>query len=68
MLTPFAGFNQEPHNYSYWDQVSRARERNVGWRIDYFFTDSDFASNLTDAFILPDVMGSDHCPVGIEIS
>ena len=48
--------------------MTRARERNVGWRIDYFFTDSDFASNLTGAFIMPDVTGSDHCPVGIEIS
>ena len=64
----FRRFNQEPGNYSWWDQMTRARERNVGWRIDYFFTDADFASNLTDGFILPDVMGSDHCPVGIEIS
>ena len=64
----FRQYNQEPGNYSWWDQMTRARERNVGWRIDYFFTDSDFAPNLSDAFILPDVMGSDHCPVGIEIS
>ena len=64
----FRQFNQEPGNYSWWDQMTRARDRNVGWRIDYFFTDADFASNLTDSFILPDVMGSDHCPVGIEIS
>ena len=64
----FRQFNQEPGNYSWWDTMTRARERNVGWRIDYFFTDSDFAPNLRDAFILPDVMGSDHCPVGIEIS
>ena len=64
----FRQFNQEPNNYSWWDTMTRARERNVGWRIDYFFTDSDFAPNLRDAFILPDVMGSDHCPVGIEIS
>jgi exodeoxyribonuclease-3 len=64
----FRQFNQEPDNYSWWDQMTRARERNVGWRIDYFFADKDFASNLTGAFILPDVMGSDHCPVGIEIS
>ena len=64
----FRQFNQESGNYSWWDQMTRARDRNVGWRIDYFFTDSDFAPNLRDAFILPDVMGSDHCPVGIEIS
>ena len=61
-------FNQEPDNYSYWDQMTRARDRNVGWRIDYFFVDQDFASRLTGAFILPEVMGSDHCPVGIEIA
>ena len=63
----FRQFNQEPNNYSWWDTMTRARERNVGWRIDYFFSDADFASNLADGFILPDVMGSDHCPVGIEI-
>ena len=67
-IDTFRRFNQEPNNYSYWDQMTRARERNVGWRIDYFFADSDFGSNLTNGFILPDVMGSDHCPVGIEIS
>ena len=64
----FRQFNQEPGNYSWWDTMTRARERNVGWRIDYFFADADLAPNLTNAFILPDVMGSDHCPVGIEIS
>ena len=61
-------FNQEPGNYSYWDQMTKARDRNVGWRIDYFFVDQDFTDRLTGAFILSDVMGSDHCPVGIEIS
>ena len=59
-------FNDQPGQYSYWDQMSRARERNVGWRIDYFFVDQGFVSNLSNAFILPDVLGSDHCPVGIE--
>ena len=61
-------FNQDPDNYSYWDQMTRARDRNVGWRIDYFFVDQEFAERLTGAFILADVMGSDHCPVGIEIA
>ena len=61
-------FNQEPQQYSYWDMMSRARERNVGWRIDYFFVDKDFTENVTAAYILPDVMGSDHCPVGIDIN
>ena len=61
-------FNQEPGNYTYWDQMSRARDRNVGWRIDYFFVDEGFSSRVKDAFILADVMGSDHCPYGIEIT
>ena len=60
-------FNQQPGNYSYWDQMTKARDRNVGWRIDYFFVDQGFTDRLTGAFILSDVMGSDHCPVGIEI-
>ncbi len=64
----FRQFNQEPDNYSYWDQMTRARDRNIGWRIDYFFADTDLAPRLVDAFILPDVMGSDHCPVGIELT
>ncbi len=64
----FRMFHQEPGQYTYWDQVSRARERNVGWRIDYFFVDRDFAGRVSDAFILADVMGSDHCPVGILVS
>jgi len=60
-------FNEKPEQYSYWDQMTKARDRNVGWRIDYFFVDQGFVPSVSNAFILPDVMGSDHCPVGIEI-
>lgn len=56
-----------PHRYSYWDQITRARERNVGWRIDYFLVDQSLAPNLVAADILDQVMGSDHCPVQIEL-
>ena len=63
----FRVFNQESGQYTYWDQMTRARDRNVGWRIDYFFVNQEFASRLTGAYIYPDVMGSDHCPVGIDI-
>ena len=48
--------------------MTKARVRYVGWRIDYFFMDQDFVGRLTDAFILSDVMGSDHCPIGIDIA
>lgn len=64
----FRLFNQEPDQYSWWDYKTRARERNAGWRLDYFFASEDLVPRLKGAFILPDVMGSDHCPVGIEIN
>ena len=64
----FRVFNQEPEQYTYWDQMTRARDRNVGWRIDYFFVNEGFAHRVKAGFILADVMGSDHCPVGIEIN
>jgi len=53
--------------YSWWSYRAGARERNVGWRIDYFFISKELEHRLKDAFILPEVYGSDHCPVGIEI-
>ncbi len=65
-IDTFRMFNQEPHNYTWWDMVTRARERNVGWRIDYFFVSENLKGNIKDAFILSDVMGSDHCPIGID--
>ena len=67
-IDTFREFNKEPENYSYWDQKTRARDRNVGWRIDYFFIAPELKSKLKNAFILPEVMGSDHCPVGIEVN
>ena len=62
----FRTFNKEPGNYTWWPFMNNARERNIGWRIDYIFVSSDFITNAKDAFILPKVMGSDHCPIGIE--
>ncbi len=63
----FRYFNKEPDQYSWWDMKSRARERNVGWRIDYFFANKEFMPYVKKTFILQDVTGSDHCPVAIEI-
>ena len=53
--------------YSWWSYMYHAREKNVGWRIDYFVVSSRIVEKVKDSFILTDVMGSDHCPVGIEI-
>ncbi|KYK27408.1 MAG: exodeoxyribonuclease III [Candidatus Proteinoplasmatales archaeon SG8-5] len=63
----FRHFNKDSYNYTWWDYVTRARERNVGWRIDYFFVSAELLPRLKDAFILSDIMGSDHCPIGIEL-
>lgn len=60
-------FTNEGEIYTWWDQMTRARDRNVGWRIDYFYISDNLKKNITNAFTMPDVMGSDHCPVGIEI-
>jgi len=53
--------------YSWWDMKTRARERNVGWRIDYFFVSENMLNAISDAFILNDVEGSDHCPIELSI-
>lgn len=54
--------------YSWWSYRFGARTKNVGWRIDYFFISDDLAEYLEDAFILQNINGSDHCPVGISLS
>ena len=66
-IDTFRHFHKEPDQYSWWDLKTRARERNVGWRIDYFFVNKSFLPYVNDAFILQDIMGSDHCPIGIEV-
>jgi len=53
--------------YSYWDQKTRARDRNVGWRIDYFFASQDLVPRIEKADILPHIFGSDHCPISLEL-
>jgi exodeoxyribonuclease III len=65
-IDTFRMFNDKPDNYTWWDMVTRARDRNVGWRIDYFFVSENMKDQIKNAFILSDVMGSDHCPIGIE--
>jgi len=64
-IDTFRHFNKEPNQYTWWDLKSRARERNVGWRIDYFFVTENLLGSVSKAFIMPEVMGSDHCPIGI---
>jgi exodeoxyribonuclease-3 len=63
----FRHFNQEPQQYSWWSYRAGARSRNVGWRLDYFCASQQFTDRLQDAFIRQDVLGSDHCPVGLQL-
>jgi exodeoxyribonuclease III len=58
-------YPDKPDEYSYWDQITRARDRNVGWRIDYFLVDQKLIPNLKSCQMHQDVFGSDHCPVSI---
>lgn len=53
--------------YTYWDMKTFARDRNVGWRIDYFFCTSDVVSHIKDNGIMSDIYGSDHCPIYLDI-
>jgi exodeoxyribonuclease III len=64
----FRHFHPEKEDaYTYWDMKTRARDRNVGWRIDYLFASHDLLPRLEKATIHPNVMGSDHCPVSVEL-
>ncbi|WP_424358568.1 exodeoxyribonuclease III [Methanocella sp. MCL-LM] len=63
----FRLFNDQPGQYTFWDVITKARERNVGWRIDYFFVSDNLKGQLKRAYIMPEIMGSDHCPIGIRI-
>jgi exodeoxyribonuclease III len=62
-----AQYPDTPELYTWWTNWGGARERNVGWRIDYWMASKDMAAKIKEAKIHPEVMGSDHCPVSIEI-
>ena len=66
-IDTFREFCHEGGHYSWWSQMHKARERNIGWRIDYFCVSAALKSRLEKAEILSDVMGSDHCPVLLQL-
>ena len=67
LVDTFRHMHKDKVQYSYWSQRFGAREAGIGWRIDYFLVSKRFLSQVKDAFIMDEIMGSDHCPVGIEI-
>jgi exodeoxyribonuclease-3 len=66
-IDTFRQFESKGGHYTWWSPMAGARARNVGWRIDYFLISSSLRPRLKGAFIRPHVLGSDHCPVGIEL-
>lgn len=63
----FREFEKGPGHYTWWSQMMNCRARNIGWRVDYFVASQTLTSRLKRAWIEPQVMGSDHCPVGLEL-
>ncbi len=63
----FRMFHTDGGHYTWWDMKTRARERNIGWRLDYFFVSDNLAGAVRDAAIHPEVFGSDHCPVSLTL-
>jgi exodeoxyribonuclease-3 len=66
-LDTFRHFNKKGENYTWWDYKTAARSRNIGWRLDYFFVSTPSLKSLKSSKILTKVLGSDHCPITIEI-
>ncbi len=63
----FRLFQPDPHHYTWWDTMTNARARNVGWRIDYFYATASLKNQLDNATIEPHIMGSDHCPITLAL-
>jgi exodeoxyribonuclease-3 len=68
LVDSFRHLHPDMVKYSWWDQVTRARERNVGWRLDYFMVSPDLKDHIVAADIHDEVMGSDHCPISLILS
>ena len=67
LVDTFRAFEKAGGHYTWWSPMANARMRNIGWRLDYFLVSKALRPRLKKAFIRPEVRGSDHCPVGIEI-
>ena len=63
----FREFHPEPDQYTWWSYITRARDRNIGWRIDYFLVSEGLMPRVQDCIIMADVMGSDHCPIALDL-
>lgn len=66
-IDTFRYFNKDTIKYTWWSYMHNAREKDIGWRIDYFIVNKEFINDITNTKIYSQVKGSDHCPIGIEI-
>ena len=66
-IDTFRLFETGPHHYSWWSYRFNARHNNAGWRIDYFFVSEELRDRVRGAWIQPEIPGSDHCPIGLEL-
>lgn len=67
-IDTFRYLNPSEEKYSWWSYMGKAREKNIGWRIDYFIVSKDIVNKIEDAYIYDEVNGSDHCPIGLDIN
>jgi len=67
-IDTFRMFNKDPGNYTWWSYMFNAREKNIGWRIDYFIVSKDLEKNVKEARILSNYKGSDHAPIELKLS
>lgn len=67
LIDTFRALHPDKIQYTWWDMVTRARERNVGWRLDYFFVSPDLRARVRAAEVHSEIMGSDHCPISLTL-
>ena len=67
-IDTFREFTQDPDHYTWWSYMFNSRQRNIGWRIDYFCISTILKNKIQNSYILPEVMGSDHAPIVLEIN
>ena len=66
-IDTFRYFHKDEEKYSWWSYIGNCREKNIGWRIDYFITSNSIINKVKGAYIYDDIMGSDHAPIGLDI-
>jgi exodeoxyribonuclease-3 len=67
-IDAFRKFNTDPGNYTWWSYMHNARDKNIGWRLDYFLVDNEIEKNISNSTIENQIFGSDHCPITLSLN